>query len=145
MTKKTLVGTVVVMVFAVVLSFSSPGTTSLTLATAAQKKGKTREATTKQLMKGLVASNCGALKKALDAGDAEKAALHAALLNEAGHILMADGRCPSGDWAKGAKTLQGCSKVILAKLKEKDVAGAQAAFKALTGGCGACHKAHKGK
>ncbi|MBQ16560.1 MAG: hypothetical protein CMJ65_05495 [Planctomycetaceae bacterium] len=111
----------------------------------AQKKGKTRSATTKQLMGGLVAAQCGALSKALKAKDIKKATIAAALLNESGHILMADGRCPSGDWAKGAKTLQGCSVVVLAKLKAGDVAGASGAFKALTGGCATCHKAHKGK
>lgn len=138
MMKKTFMATMIVVACAVLVNFHS-------LKATAQKKGKTREATTKQLMKGLVAANCGALKKALDAGEADKAALCAAMLNEAGHILMADDRCPSGDWASGAETLQGCSKVVLAKLKAKDIAGAQAAFKALTGGCAACHKAHKGK
>ncbi len=110
---------------------------------AAQKKGKKRAATTKQLMQGIVAANCGALKKALDAGDAKKATQAAAMLNEGGHLLMDDGRCPSAEWAKGAKTLQGCSTVVLAKLKANDIAGAKGAFKALTGGCATCHKAHK--
>lgn len=114
----------------------------------AQKKGKTREATTHQLMKGFVSVNCGALGKALKAEktDWDEIALRAALLNEAGHILMADGRCPDGDWAKGAKTVQGCSKVLLAKVEEKDLEGAKSAFGALTkGGCAVCHKAHRPK
>ena len=71
----------------------------------AQKtKGKTRVALTKQLMKGLVAANCGALKKDLDAAETNWAdvTLHAALLNESGYLLMDDGRCPDGTWAKAA-------------------------------------------
>src|SRR5579862_412459 len=63
----------------------------------AQKtKGKTRPALTKQLMKGIVAPNCGDLKKALDAETTnwDDVALRAAVLNEAGHFLMDDGRCP---------------------------------------------------
>jgi len=59
---------------------------------------------------------------------------------------MDDKRCPSGDWAKGATTVQKCSAVILEKAKAKDLEGAKGAFKALTSkGCGTCHKAHKGK
>ncbi|MAG93914.1 MAG: hypothetical protein CMJ48_09215 [Planctomycetaceae bacterium] len=116
-------------------------------ATAQVKKGKTRSATTKQLMKGLVGSNCGALAKALKAEtpDWEAIGLHAALLNESGHVLMADGRCPDGEWAGGAKTVQKCSVVVLAKVEAKDIEGARGAFKALTGGCGQCHKKHKPK
>ncbi len=113
-------------------------------------KGKTRAAMTKQLMAGLVRPNCGALGKGLKGGPAddeawEKLATNAALLNEAGHVLMADGRCPDGDWAGAAKTLQQCSAVVLEKIAEKDAAGAQNAFKALTQSCAACHKAHKKK
>ena len=112
----------------------------------AQKKGKTRSATTHQLMEGLVGPNCGALGKALKADDADwdKIALHAALLNESGHLLMADGRCPDGEWAKGAKTMQKCSAILLEKVAAKDLEGAQGAFKALTsGGCKTCHEKHK--
>ncbi len=114
----------------------------------AQKKGKTRAATTKQLMKGLVGANCGALKKALDAKETnwDEVALRAALLNESGHVLMADGRCPSGTWAKASKHLQAASAEVIAKAKAEDLEGAKAAFKSLTSGsCAVCHKEHKGK
>ncbi len=112
------------------------------------KKGKTRPLLTKQLMSGLVQPNCkglgGDLKKApADDKAWEALATKAALLNEAGHILMADGRCPDGDWAGAAKTLQKGSGVLLEKIEAKDVEGARGAFKAMTGACAACHKAHK--
>jgi len=115
----------------------------------AQKtKGKTRAATTKQLMKGLVGANCGDLKKALEAdtADFDAIALKAALLNEAGYLLMDDGRCPDGEWAKAAKAIQAHSAAVLEKAEAKDLDGAKAAFAELTAnGCAVCHKAHKGK
>ncbi|MBS0261689.1 MAG: cytochrome c [Planctomycetes bacterium] len=115
-------------------------------ANAQKTKGKTRAALTKQLMKGLVASNCGALKKDLDAEapNWEDVALHAALLNESGHILLDDGRCPDGDWAGASKALQTQSAAILEAAEKKDAAAAKEAFGKLTAeACGACHKAHK--
>ncbi|MBI3465429.1 MAG: hypothetical protein HY000_20595 [Planctomycetes bacterium] len=116
---------------------------------AAQKaKGKTRPAMTKQLMKGIVNVNCGDLKKALEAEQADWDAitLKAALLNEAGYLLMEDGRCPDAEWAKAAKALQQHSAAVLVKAEAKDLPGAQAAFKELTGGsCAVCHKAHRPK
>ncbi|MDP7019950.1 MAG: hypothetical protein QGG36_29400 [Pirellulaceae bacterium] len=112
------------------------------------KKGKTRGALTKQLMGGLVRPNCAGLGAALKkepADDKAWAALatQAALLNEASYILMADGRCPDGDWKAACDTLRGCSKAVMAKIEAKDLEGANTAFKALTGACGACHKKHK--
>lgn len=113
----------------------------------AQKtKGKTRAALTKQLMKGLVSANCGAVKKDLDAAEInwDDVTLHAALLNESGYVLMDDGRCPDGEWAKAAKALQATSATLLAAAETKDAAAAKAAFADLTGqSCKVCHTAHK--
>lgn len=115
----------------------------------AQKvKGKTRAALTKHLMKGLVGANCGALKKDLDAAEANwnDITLHAALLNEAGYVLMDDGRCPDGEWAKAAKALQAQSAAVLSAAEKDNLAGAKAAFKELTAqSCAICHAAHKPK
>ncbi len=123
--------------------------TMLSLAAVGQvTKGKSRPLLTKQLMGGLVQPNCknlGAGLKEAPADDKawEALATNAALLNEAGHVLMADGRCPDGEWAQAAKTLQECSEVLVGKIEAKDVEGAQGAFKAMTAACAACHKAHK--
>ena len=115
----------------------------------AQKtKGKTRAALTKQLMKGLVAANCGAVKKDLEAAEInwDDLTLHAALLNEGGYILMDDGRCPDGEWAKAAKALQAQSAALLAAAEKKEADAAKATFKELTAqSCAICHAAHKGK
>ena len=99
-------------------------------ARAQKTKGKTRPALTKQLMKGIVAANCGELKKALDADlpNWEDISLRAAVLNEAGHFLMDDGRCPDGDWAKAAKALQTQSAAVLAAAEKMDAAAAKEAL-----------------
>jgi hypothetical protein len=112
------------------------------------KKGKERAITTEQLMEGLVAPNCGQLKKALEAGPTDdkawkEIAIKAALLNEAGYLLMDDGRCPDGDWAGATKTLRECSAAVLAAVEAKDAEAGMTAFTAMTKACGACHKAHK--
>lgn len=115
----------------------------------AQKtKGKTRAASTKHLMVGLVASNCGHLRKDLEAADInwDHITMHASLLNEAGHLLMDDGRCPDSEWAKAAKALQAQSAAIVMASTKDDVAGAKAAFTELTTqSCAICHAAHKPK
>lgn len=117
-------------------------------ADAQKTKGKTRPTSTKLLMKGLVAANCGDLKKALDAKEVnwDDVILKASLLNESGYLLMDDGRCPDGEWAKAAKALQAQSAEVLAKADAKDLEGAKTAFGELTkSSCAVCHAAHKGK
>lgn len=112
------------------------------------KKGKTRAAHTKQIMAGLVQTNCAAAGKALKEGPADdkawtSLATHAALLNEASYLVMDDGRCPDAEWAKAAKALREASAELLAKVEAKDAAGAQQSFTSLTQACSACHKAHR--
>jgi cytochrome c556 len=115
----------------------------------AQKtKGKTRGAATKYLMRGIQQSHCKALGELLKDGPADDkawdtAACHASCLNEMGYLLMDDGRCPDADWAGAAKSLRDGSADALAAIEKKDLEGTRTAFKAVTGSCGACHKAHK--
>lgn len=113
----------------------------------AQKtRGKTRPATTKQLMKGIVAPTCGELKKLLEEKEPnwENVSTKAAVLNEAGYLLLDDGRCPDGDWAKASESLKSHSAAILEAAGKKDAGAANEAFKKLTSdGCAACHKVHK--
>ncbi len=112
------------------------------------KKGKSRVLTTKQLMSGLVKPNCAGIGEGLKTAPADDKAwddlaTKAALLNEASFTMMDDGRCPDADWANAAKSLREASAAVLAKIEAKDAAGAQEAFKGVTGSCSACHKAHK--
>ncbi len=129
----------------VLVALAAVGLLSLTAA-AQVKQGKTRLLKTKQLMKGLVVTNCGAIGEGLKAGPAddkawEDLATKAALLNEAGYILMDDGRCPDADWANAATSLRDGSAALLVKLEAQDTAGSQDALKTMTQACAACHKA----
>ena len=117
-------------------------------ATAQIKKGKTRVLTTAQMMSGLVKPNCAGIAEGLKSPPADDKAwadlaTKAALLNEASFTMMDDGRCPDSTWANASKALREGSAAVLAKIEAKDAAGAQEAFKAVTGSCATCHKAHK--
>jgi cytochrome c556 len=123
-----------------------------TSASAQIKKGKTRTAETKYLMRGIMQPNCaglgGLLKGDGPADDKawDTAACHASCLNEMSHLVMDDGRCPDAVWAEAAKTtLREQSAAVLAACEKKDLTAANAAFKNLTQACAACHKAHKGQ
>lgn len=115
------------------------------------KKGKSRLLLTKQLMKGLVSAQCGAVKKALDSSPAddkawEEIGISAALLNEASYVLMDDGRCPDGKWAEAAsKSLREGSAEVVAAAEKKDLEAAKKGFGTLTSACKNCHEAHKKK
>jgi hypothetical protein len=115
-------------------------------ALAQKTKGKTRPALTKQIMKGLVSANCGDLKKLLDAEQPnwDDIAVKAAVLNEAGYLLMDDGRCPDGEWAKATTAVREATADVLAAAEKKDAEAAKKGFAKLTGeGCKVCHTAHK--
>ena len=112
------------------------------------KQGKTRLIKTKQLMQGLNKLHCGALGEGLkeeptDDDAWEALAVNAAMLNEASYVLMADGRCPDGDWADAAAALGEGSAHLLAHIEDHDYEGSKAAFGEMTKSCGACHEAHK--
>lgn len=126
------------------------GSALLVAQTGAQvKKGKERPLQTRHLMAGLVQVQCAALGKAIQgAGPTDdkgwdQAAQNAELLNESGHILMADGRCPDMVWAEAAKTLRECSAAVLKAIEQKNAEAARGAFGELLKACGSCHAAHK--
>jgi cytochrome c556 len=113
------------------------------------KKGKTRPTPTSTLMKCVMKPSCDALKAGLDKGPADDKAwgvmgLHAGLINELSYSLMEDGRCPDGVWANAAsKTLRDNSADLMKAADEKNLDNARGSFKAMTGACAACHKAHR--
>jgi cytochrome c556 len=138
--RKLLVGGAAVM--AGVLLLATQGTAQI-------KKGKTRPLTTKQMMGALIKPYCTSLTETLKAdGPAdekawETAVTQAALLNESGHMLMEDGRCPDSVWADASKIMQDGSQALVTKLEAKDVAGAREAMAGMMKSCGACHKVFK--
>jgi len=119
--------------------------------TAQIKKGKTRPLTTKQMMGGLVKPTYVVVGDALKGdGPADEKAwqtaiTNAALLNESGHILMEDGRCPDAVWAGASKSMQEATQTVLTKLEAKDAAGAREAMMLVSKSCGACHAVHHKK
>ena len=138
--RKVLVGGAAVL--AGVFLFASQGTAQI-------KKGKTRPLTTKQMMAALVKPNCTALAEALkENGPAddkawETALTQAAVVNESGHILMEDGRCPDNVWAEASKMMQDGSQALVTKIEAKDAAGAREAMGTMMKSCGACHRVFK--
>jgi cytochrome c556 len=121
------------------------------LPSAAQiQKGKTRPLETKQWMKAVNGPHCSALGKLLKEGPAgdegwAMAAQHAQLLNESGHVLMADGRCPDAVWADACKQLRENSESVLKAVDARNTAEAQTAFQGILGACKTCHSAHRKK
>ena len=117
--------------------------------TAQIKKGQTRAAATKYLMRAVNQPMCAGLDASLKgSGPADDKAwdtamCQASVINEMGFLLMEDGRCPDAVWANAAKELKEGSASVLAALEKKDLEGSRTAFKTVTGACGACHKAHR--
>ncbi len=113
------------------------------------EKGKTRPMRTHDWMEGVMKPQSSALKEALDATPANDKAwaevtMHAAILNEASYVLMADGRCPDDVWANAAsKTLRDNSAALLVAAEAQDLTAAKKAFGATTAACKQCHDKHR--
>ncbi len=101
------------------------------------------------LMAGINQPNCAAIGKAIKGdGPADDKAwqtllTQAALLNEAGHLLMQNERCPDAVWSNAASSLRSASRQVALAARGKNLAGVKKAFGDLTKACGSCHKAHK--
>ncbi|MDA0283643.1 MAG: hypothetical protein O3B13_01970 [Planctomycetota bacterium] len=118
----------------------------------AQKKGKTRPMTTAQLMSGLVKPQLGVLQEQLadektpEGEDGWKAVTTSiALLNESGHIMMEDDRCPDKIWADACEVLRKATETALSKAEQKDAAGVRESIAGISASCKACHTEHKYK
>jgi len=103
--------------------------------------------TTKEIMKTLFKD--GTCKKCAEAGKAEKwedAQKLSKVVAECGAAL-AKNKCPKGDaesWAKLTKEFAEQTEALNKAAEAKDSAKFDAAAKAITGSCKACHDAHKG-
>lgn len=105
----------------------------------------------KHIMAGIHVPHAKALGEALK-GEGPKddkawsdLALHAALLNESGHLLMENGRCPDNVWADAAAALRKGSAGVFEAAGKKDLKAAQAGLAQINTSCGACHAKHKGQ
>lgn len=123
---------------------------SVTL-TAQVQKGKTRPLETKIWMKSVNQPHCANLGKLLKAGPADDKAWaevvqNAQMLDEAGHVLMADGRCPDKVWADAAKQLREGADAVLKAAESKSTDAAMGAFNnQILASCKGCHSAHRPK
>jgi cytochrome c556 len=114
------------------------------------QKGKTRPLETKVWMKAVNQNHCGALAKQLKEGITDDkgwadAAMHAQMLSESGHVLMADGRCPDKVWADAAKQLREASEATLASVTAKNLDKARTDFQNVLASCKGCHSVHRKK
>ena len=125
-------------------------TASLAVPGSAQKKGKTRPLTSSQLMAGLVKPQLVVLQEGLKKAPADdeawkKLATAAALLNESGHVMMADGRCPDEVWKQACKIMDEGTQKTLKLIAKKDAEGALESIGGITASCKHCHTEHKYK
>ena len=117
--------------------------------TAQVQKGKTQPLETKTWMKNVNGPQCSNLAKLLKAGPADDkqwadVVMNAQMLNEAGYVLMADGRCPDKVWADATKMLKDGSAAILKAAESKNTAEAMTALNnSVLAACKSCHGAHR--
>lgn len=114
-------------------------------------KGKTRPLETKIWMKSVNGPFCTNLGKILKAGPADDKAwadvvLNAQMLSEAGHVLMADGRCPDKAWAEASQKLRDGADAVLKAAASKNTEEAMNHFNnSVLASCKGCHSVHRAK
>lgn len=108
-----------------------------------------RVAEVKHIMEGIHKVHCGPAVE-LTKGDGPtddkgwaELEMHAALMNESGHLLMENNRCPGAEWAKACATLQAGAAGVVEAAKAKDLAAAATAAQKMTVSCKMCHKVYK--
>lgn len=67
----------------------------------------------------------------------------AALLNESGHLLMQNDRCPDAVWAKACADLRAFTATYVEAATKKDLDGAKAACAKIAASCKSCHDQHR--
>ncbi|MBI4579734.1 MAG: cytochrome c, partial [Planctomycetes bacterium] len=120
----------------------------LSAGAAEQASPPARVAAIRHIMAGVNQPHCAAIAAALKDGPKDDAAwadlaLHAALLNESGHLLVENSRCPDATWANAAGALQRGAAELFAAAGQKDLEVSRTSFKGVTGACGTCHAAHR--
>ena len=122
-----------------------------TAAMSAQKhKGATRLATTENVMAGMVHPNYLAIEDAAKSVKADPQAwkalaTNAALLNEAGYLLVDDERSLGKDWDRAAEQLRRGTAAMLVKIADQDKVGVASGMKVVGAACVNCHAAHRNR
>lgn len=99
----------------------------------------------KHLMSELVRTQYSALLESLAEEPAsdeqwEQSAAHAALLTEAGNILIREGAPLDEPWRLAAKALHEGGQSTKAAIDARDLTGARQSFEALNDSCATCHR-----
>ena len=111
-------------------------------------KGKSRLATTQQLMDGMVHPNYLAIERATKESRVDPVAWralanNAALLNEASYLIVDDDRSLGADWDKAARQLRTGSAELLVKIAARDKTEMESVLKVTAKACNDCHTAHR--
>ena len=75
--------------------------------------------------------------------DWEKVRLGAALLNESGHLLMQNKRCPDGVWAGSCADLRASTADLALAVEAKNLESARTAIDKIATSCKSCHAKHR--
>ncbi len=116
----------------------------------AQTQKRTRLATTENLMVGMVHPNYLAIEEAgnkahVDPQTWKTLATKAALLNEAGYLLVDDERSQGKDWDKAAEELRTTTVAMLVHIDAHDMRGVAKELKAVGTACSRCHAAYRNR
>jgi hypothetical protein len=123
--------------------------TTATVPGQAQKRTG-RLATTENLMVGMVHPNYLAIEDAckkakVDPQAWKTLATNAALLNEAGYLLVDDERSLGKDWDNAAEELRTTTAAMLVQIDAHDMRGVATEIKAVGAACVRCHAAHRNR
>jgi cytochrome c556 len=122
-----------------------------TAATSAHsRRNATRLATIENVMTGMVHPNILAIEEASKNGKADARtwktlATNAALLNEAGHLLVDDGRSQGKEWDSSADDLRKATASMLVPMKAHDMNGVANELKAVSAACARCHASYRNR
>ena len=122
-----------------------------TAATSApSRRDATRLATLENVMTGMVHPNILAIEEASKNGKADARtwktlATNAALLNEAGHLLVDDGRSQGKEWDSSADDLRKATAAMLVPMKTHDMNGVANELKAVSAACARCHASYRNR
>lgn len=122
--------------------------TTMAATSAHSRRDATRVATIENVMTGMVHPNILAIEEAskketVDAKTWKALATSAALLNEAGHLLVDDERSQGKEWDSSADDLRKATAAMLIPMKAHDRNGVANELKAVSAACARCHATYR--
>ena len=122
--------------------------TTTAAVSAPMHKSRSRLATTRQLMEGMLHANYLAIENAAtavrtDVQSWNALAINPALLNEASYLIVEDDRSLGTSWDDAAEQLRAGSADMLAKIAAREKTGIESSLKVIAKACTDCHAAHR--